>query len=194
MNHTGVTRTKWPGAVAATVALLMGMVGCSGDPFSFNWSDAPDTVLLFSLARPELNLVSGFAFFQRVPIRIEAADATGTWDAALDTRGDDLVLLPPGALGVTSSARITTLQGMSLEDVTRAPTDTLVYIADEPVPVQFGTVYVIRTGRATGSFGSSCVYYAKLEPVAIDVPGGTLTFRYVTNPICNSQDLVPPNR
>ncbi len=28
----------------------------------------------------------------------------------------------------------------------------------------------------------------------IDVPGGTLTFRYVTNPICNSQDLVPPNR
>lgn len=127
-------------------------------------------------------------------VRIEAANATGTWDAALDTRGADLVLLPPGALGVNSSARIAALQDMSLEDVTRAPADTLVYIADEPVPVRFGTVYVVKTNRATGSFGSSCVYYAKLEPVVIDVPGGTLTFRYVTNPICNSQDLVPPNR
>ena len=194
MNDTRVTRSKWPGGLAAAAALLMGLVGCSGDPFAFNWNDTPDTVLLFSLARPELNLVSGFAFFQRVPIRIEAANATGTWDAALDTRGAELVLLPPGALGVTSSARITALQGMSFEDVTQAPADTMVYVADEPVPVRFGTVYVIRTNRATGSFGSSCVYYAKLEPVVIDVPGGTLTFRYVTNPICNSQDLVPPNR
>ena len=194
MNHTRVTHSKWPGVVAVGAALLMGTVGCSGDPFAFNWNDTPDTVLLFSLARPELNLVSAFGFFRRVSVRIEAASATGTWDAALDTRGTDLVLLPPGALGVASSARITALQGMSFEDVTRAPADTLVYSAVEPVPVRFGTVYVIRTDRATGSFGSSCVYYAKLEPVVIDVPGGSLTFRYVTNPICNSQDLVPPGR
>ncbi len=194
MNHTRVARSKWPAAVAAAAALLTGLVGCSDDPFAFDWSDTPDTVLLFSLARPELNLVSGFAFFQGMAIRIEAADATGTWDAALDTRGADLVLLPPGALGVTSGARITALQGVSLEDVIQAPADTMVYIADEAVPVRFGTVYVIKTNRAPGSFGSSCVYYAKLEPVVIDVPGGTLTFRYVTNPICNSQDLVPPKR
>ena len=194
MNHTPVTRSKWPGAVAIAVALLMGTVGCSDDPFAFDWNDAPDTVQLFSLARPELNLASAFAFFQRASIRVEAASATGTWDAAVDTRGTNLVLLPPGALGVTSRARIAALDGVSLDEVTRAPEDTLVYTADDPVPVRFGTVYVVRTDRATGSFGSSCVYYAKLEPVVIDVPGGTLTFRYVTNPICNSQDLVPPNR
>jgi hypothetical protein len=181
-------------AVVLTSALTMGLVGCNNDPFAFNWSDRPDTVLLYSLARPELNLVSGFGFLQRIRVRVEAATATGAWDAAVDTRNGELVLLPPGALGVTSTARITTLDGMTLDDVVAAPSDTLVYTAREPVPIRSGTVYIIKTNRATGSFGSSCVYYAKMEPVVIDVAGGTLTFRHVTNPICNSLDLVPPNR
>ena len=191
-HHTRVKRPKWPATIAVIAALLMGLGGCSGDPFAFNWNDTPDTVLLYSLARPELNLVSGFAFFTGVRVRIESAAATGSWDVAVDTRDGDLVLLPPGALGVTSTARITVLENMSFDDVTRAPTDTLVYVATEPIPVRMGTVYVIKTNRARGSFGSSCVYYAKLEPVVIDITGGALTFRYVTNPVCNSTDLVPP--
>ena len=55
-----------------------------------------------------------------------------------------------------------------------------------------GSIYVIKTNRVPGSFGSTCVYYAKLEPVVIDAAGGTLTFSFITNPICNSIDLVPP--
>ncbi len=149
-------------------------------------------MVLYSLARPELNLESGFNFLQDRRVRVEAPSATGTWDVAVDTRGGALVLLPPGALGVTSTARITSLDGLSLEDVREAPSDTLVYTADQPVPVRFGTVYVVKTNRAPGSFGSSCVYHAKVEAVEIDVAGGTLTFRHVTNPVCNSRDLVPP--
>jgi predicted RNA-binding protein with TRAM domain len=171
----------------------MGLAACDDDPFSFNWDPRPDTVLLYSLARPELNLVSAFAFFQRREVRIEAAGSTGEWDAAVDTRDGGIVLLPPGALGVVGAARITTLEGMTLEDVRRAPEDTLVYTADQAVPVEMGNVYVIKTNRSAGSFGSSCVYYAKMAPVDIDPSGGTLTFQYVTNPVCNSQDLVPPN-
>lgn len=193
MHAPEETRARWPGAVALVVALLMGSAACDSDPFSFDWSDAPDTVLLYSLARPELNLVSAFNFFQRLPVRIEAAAATGTWDAAVDTENGQIVLVPPGAFGLPSAARIAVLDGMSLDDVTKAPTDTLVYIADERVPVRTGSVYIVKTNRQRGSFGSTCVYYAKLEPVTIDVPGGTFTFRYVINPICNSQDLVPPN-
>jgi hypothetical protein len=102
------------------------------------------------------------------------------------------VLLPPGALGVTSEARIATIEGMALEDVTEAPADTAVYVGDQPVAVAPGTVYVVKTNRVPGSFGSRCVYYAKVEAVAIDVAAGTLEFRYVTNPVCNSRDLVPP--
>lgn len=192
-DHSPLQRPRWPVWIAAVTALLMGTSACNDDPFAFNWSDRPDTVLLYSLARPELNLESGFAFLQARRVRVEAANATGSWDVAVDTRGGDLVFVPPGALGVVSTARITTFEGMALDDITEAPSDTLVYVADQVVPVRRGNVYVVKTNRATGSFGSSCVYYAKVEAVAIDVAGGTLTFRHVTNPICNNRDLVPPN-
>ena len=111
---------------------------------------------------------------------------------AVDTRGGSLVLLPPGALGITARARVATIQGMAFADVVEAPQDTAVYEADLPVPLSAGTVYVVRPNRRRGSFGSNCVYYAKLEPVVLDVPGGSLTFQYVSSPICNSRDLIPP--
>ena len=185
-------RFRWPGAVALLAALSVGLVGCGDDPFAFNWNDAPDTVLLYSLARPELNLNSAFNFFQGLPVKVEGPVSTGAWDAAVDTRGSDLVLLTPGAFGVVGAARITTLVGMTLDDVTRAPSDTLLYVANDPVPVRLGTIYIVKTNRSRGSFGSSCSYYAKLEPLVIDVAGGALTFRYVANPVCNSLDLIPP--
>jgi hypothetical protein len=193
MSNAPYARSRWPGAVALIAACLMGTAGCNGDPFSFNWNDAPDTVLLYSLARPELNLVSAFNFFQRLPIQVESASATGTWDVAVDTEGGGIVLVPPGAFGVTSTARIATLENMRMNDVTEAPTDTLLYIEDQAVPMRTGNVYVIKTNRVRGSFGQSCVYYAKMEPLVVDAAGGTLTFQYVINPICNSQDLVPPD-
>jgi hypothetical protein len=171
----------------------MGTAACDGDPFAFNWSDAPDTVLLYSLARPELNLVSAFDFKGRMPVRVEAATSTGRWDAAVDTKESQIVLVAPGYFGVIGTARIATLAGMTLDDVSQAPSDTLLYVADQPVPVLAGNVYIIKTNRSRGSFGSSCSYYAKLEPLDIDVPGGTLTFRYVANPVCNNRDLVPPD-
>ncbi len=186
-------RSRWPRIGALVAAAVVGFAACGDDPFSFNWDPTPDTVLLYSLARPELNLVSAFAFFERSTIRVEAAGASGSWDAAVDTRDGAIVLLPPGALGVVGAARVATLEGMSLSDVTEAPGDTLVYTADQPVRVEMGNVYVIKTNRSSGSFGSSCVYYAKMAPVEIDPAGGTLRFEFITNPVCNSQDLVPPN-
>jgi len=171
----------------------MGGTACGGDPFAFDWDDAPDTVLLYSLARPELNLVSAFNFLRGVPVRIESATATGSWDAAVDTEGGEIVLLAPGVFGVAGAARIATLDGLRFEDVKEAPRDTMVYIANQTVPVRPGNVYVVKTNRSLGTFGNSCVYYAKLEPIIIDASGGTLTFRYVTNPVCNDRDLGPPN-
>ncbi|HSH75237.1 MAG TPA: hypothetical protein VLA09_06120 [Longimicrobiales bacterium] len=188
-------QNRWQAPAAASLAaLLVGLAGCGDDPFSFNWNDAPDTVQLYSLARPELNLLSGFSFFDRTAVLVEAPGTAGTWDVAVDTRGQELVLLPPGALGITARAAIGVLGTVNFDDVTEAPEDTLLYEPEEPVSLSNGTVYVVRTNRRPGSFGSSCVYYAKMEPVTIDVPGGVLTFRYVSSPICNSRDLVPPNR
>jgi hypothetical protein len=193
MSHAAHNRARWPAGVALATALLMGATACGDDPFAFDWTDTPDTVLLYSLARPELNLVSGFNFFQGVRVQVEAPAATGQWDAAVDTRDGQIVLLVPGAFGVASAARIAPLEAMSLDDVTTAPSDTTLYISDEPVPMVAGNIYVVKTNRARGSFGSTCVYYAKMEPLEADPVAGTLRFRYVRNPVCNSRDLVPPN-
>ena len=95
----------------AMVGLAATLTACGSDPFAIKWTSAPDTVLLYSLARPEFNLPSGFNFFGRNAVKVESATATGTWDLALDTKGGELVFLPPGALGVDSRARVTELAG-----------------------------------------------------------------------------------
>lgn len=193
MQRRTRARLRTPAVAASTAALLVASAACGDDPFAFNWNDAPDTVLLYSLARPELNLVSAYNFLQGIPVQVEAPAATGTWDVAVDTRGGEIVFLPPGALNVVAAARIAVLEGLTIDDVIRAPADTLLYVSDEPVPVRLGDVYVIRTNRTRGSFGRSCVYYAKAEALSIDPVGGTLTFREVTSQICNDRDLVSPD-
>ena len=173
--------------------MLLVVNACGDDPFEIQWELQADTVLLYSLARPEMNMDSGFNFRPGTlgPVRIEAATATGTWDLALDTRGGELVFLPPGALGVSSRARVTAIPNKRREEVIEAPADTTVYSVDQPVPVRSGTVYVVRTDRAPGAFGSRCFYYARLEPTLIDVEGGNLTFVYDASPVCNSRRLIP---
>lgn len=179
--------------VAVALLALPVLAGCDDDLFNVDWTAAPDTVLLYSLERPETNLPSGFNFFVRSGVRIEAPTATGTWDIALDTQGDQLVLLPPGALNINSRARVTALPGLDFDDVREAPRDTAVYTAEEPVPVEPNTVYVVRTSQRVDPFGRRCVYFAKMEPVEIDVPAGTLRFVFDANPVCNDRRLVPPD-
>ena len=82
---------------------------------------------------------------------------------------------------------------MPFADLLEAPEDTAAYEGALPVPVRAGSVYVIKTNSRRGSFGSTCVYYAKLEPVLVDVSQGSLMFHYVSSPICNSRDLTPPD-
>ena len=166
--------------ISLAALVLLAATACSDDPFEIRWELQADTVLLYSLARPEMNMDSGFNFRPGTlgPVRIEAATATGTWDIALDTRGGELVLLPPSALGVSSAARLAAIPGKRREEVVEAPADTTVYSADQPVPVRSGTVYVIRTDRAPGAFGSRCFYYARFEPTVIDIENGNLTFVY----------------
>jgi hypothetical protein len=36
------------------------------------------------------------------------------------------------------------------------------------------------------------VFFAKLEPLVLDVAGGTLEFVFDASPVCNDTRLVPP--
>lgn len=181
--------------LAALVAVgSVGAAACGDDPFRIDWVESPDTVTLHALTRPVMNVPSGFDFINRIAVRIESPNATGNWDLAVDTRGGQVVLLPPGSLGVASKAQVAVLPGRTLADVTEAPADTALYSARLPVPVQPGTVYVWRTRQSFGSWGLLCVYYAKMEPLAIDPVGGTLTFAFDSSPVCNDRSLVPPKK
>jgi hypothetical protein len=191
--NAGHERRSTPRTAAVVAALAVALAACGRDPFSIPWSDTPDSAKIYSLERPELNIATAFGFYDGLGVAVESPTATGRWDAALDTQDGELVLLPPGALGITSKARIATIPGMTLDDVTEAPGDANQYTADQPVPVVAGTVYVIKTGARPGSFGATCSYYSKMEPIEIDLAEESLTFRYVTSPICNDRDLVPPN-
>ena len=171
---------------------LLGSLACGDDPFELRWNADPDTVLLYSLAQPELNLPSAFSFNSRTTVRVEAPAATGTWDLALDTQEGALVFLPPGALGINSRAGIAMLSGLEFDDVREAPSDTAAYAFDQGVPVSLGTVYVVQTRQVTGQFGTTCVYFAKLEPLVTDLAEGTLEFEFDSNPVCNDPRLVPP--
>ena len=179
--------------VAALLAMgVVGAAACGDDPFKIDWVESPDTVVLYSLARPDLNKVSGFDFYNRYALVVEDAESTGNWDFAVGTRNGRIVLLPPGALGVTSKARVAALKGRTFADVTEAPADTLLYEARNPVPVELGTIYVWRTRQGYGSFGRVCVYYAKMEALAVDPAAGTLQFVFDSSPVCNDRSLIPP--
>ncbi|MBE0618217.1 MAG: hypothetical protein IH608_09870 [Proteobacteria bacterium] len=178
--------------LALAALLAAGAAACGDDPYAIDWAASPEIVLLYSLARPELNLPSGFDFYNRSSVVIEAADATGLWDMAVDSRGGRIVLLPPGALGVSSKAAVAVLPGRTFEDVTEAPADTAQYTSRAPVPVELGTVYVWRSRQNYGYYGTSCVYYSKMEPLEVDLEGGTLKFVHDSSPACNDRSLIPP--
>ena len=172
---------------------LFALSGCGDDPFAVQWFAAPETALIYSLARPELNLPSAFSFNPRGPLQVETPGASGNWDIVLDTQESALVLLTPRALGIDSRARIAPLEGLDFDDVREAPSDSSAYVLDAPVMLKTGTIYVVQTRQVTAQFGQICVFYAKLEAITVDVEEGLLEFVYDTNPFCNDRRLDPPD-
>lgn len=178
---------------AACALLLWGAAACGDDPFDITWTANPDTVVLYSLARPELNRPSAYDFVPTNRRRVEVEDpgATGQWDLAVDTREGSLVFVAPAALGVDSRAGVATFPGLTLDEIREAPSDSAAYSTTEPVAVETGTVYVVRTRRSRGGFGQLCTFFAKLEPIGLDAEAGTVRFVFDVNPQCNDRSLVP---
>ena len=174
--------------------MLAVAAGCEANPLAPPlWTAVTDTAVIYSLAKPQLDLLSAFNFRERAPVRIETTGGATQWDIALDTRAGQLVLLPPGALGVQSAGRIMRLANSTFASVEEAPKDTLVYSATQALPVDLKSVYVIKTDRRVTEFGGACSYYAKMAPIAADVAAGTLRFIYDASPLCNDRKLVPPD-
>lgn len=179
---------------APVLALAVLSTGaCDDDFFTVRWDARPDSVSLFSLARPELNLPSAFNFNNRSLVEIEQSTATGTWDLAVDTQNGELVFLTPRVMGIDSDAGITLVQGTDFDALSVAPGDTVLYYNTEPVKIELNRLYVVRTIQGVSNFGQVCNFFAKLQPLRMDPVVGTVEFKYDSNPVCNNRELVPPN-
>jgi hypothetical protein len=187
-----VSNRMTSGSSAILLAIALLLTGCGDDPFQINWEENPTESTLFSLDRQELNRPAAFDMLQRRRVVVEDPQSRGEWDFAVDRLGGQLVLLPPRALGVSSRAGIAPVRGVSFDDLRDAPSDSTLYVTQDPVPLEYGVTYAVRTREQSGRFGQRCRYYGKLEAVDLNVDEGVLIFRHDTSPECNSRRLYPP--
>jgi hypothetical protein len=174
------------------VPILALAVAACEDPFALEpFPNVADTTTLYSVSRPELlGLPSAFDFAQG-PRRVvvESATELGIWDILLAEEGGSFQLVPQGAvLDPSSRAGIAVDSVRAFDEIVSAAADTAAYTRHAAVPLTLGNVYVIRT-RVRGT----CVFYAKLEPIALDAGIGSMEFRFVFNPNCANRDLSAPD-
>ena len=192
MNKTFLLKFRRLHVAVLFSASVVGLTGCGENIFDQKWTIARvDTVLVYSLARPELNLPSGFDFLNRRLVELQAPGATGAWDLLLDTQDGQLVFLPPGVLQITSAAMVLGLPDMAFDDVIRAPKDSTLYSVDQPVPVSMNTVYVLRTHQGADRFGFPCSFWGKLQPIEVDLAAGAVRFEYDVSTLCDDRGLIP---
>jgi len=173
------------------LAVTVLTTACGEDPFVVRWEESPRETLLYSLDREEMFRPSAFNMLRRDAVVIEAADAQGAWDFAVDRQGGAMVLLPPRVLGIFSGAGIAPIPQSRFQDVTEAPANPNAFVENAPVPLELGTVYVIRTREQQGTFGETCLYFGKIQPTNIDLVAGILYFLHDVSPVCNDPSLIP---
>jgi hypothetical protein len=113
-------RPGGPSKSLRTLCLVVSLATAAAcdDAYDIEWYEYEETITLYSIATTQPNLPDGFDFVNRVRVVIEQSGATGTWDLAIGTSETELVLLPPGALGVDSYAGVVAAEGATLADLT----------------------------------------------------------------------------
>jgi len=192
MNRPFFSRFRPLYVVAFLATSVLGLTACGENVFDLKWTIARvNTVLLYSLARPELNLPSGYDFVDRRELEIQQPGATGLWDLLVDTQDGQLVFVPPGALGIDSKVMILPIPDMAFDDLLTAPEDSTLYTRDQPVPIETSSVYVLRTHEGPSRFGVPCVFWGKIQPTTVDLALETVQFTYDVSILCDDRGLVP---
>jgi hypothetical protein len=179
---------------AAILALTLGSTACGDDLGLGSWIIIPDTSLIYSLSRPELlGQPSAYDFVQLRRLVIESPGSTGIWDVALAEQNGAFVFIPSSAFpGINSRTGLSLTTNTTLESLTRAPGDTASY-GNQPVVLQVGGIYVVRTrSEACPGFGTGS-RYAKFEVLSVEPDIGAVRIVAIRNPLCSNRDLVPPN-
>lgn len=159
-----------------------------------SWDAEIDTVSIYSLSRAELQgLPAAYSFVDNSLVVVEEAGVGGAWDLGLAEEDGEFVFIAPGAIsGLSPSAGIARMDDATFEELEVAPADTLAYEEVDPVAVDVGVTYVVRS-RRDPRVNALCVYHAKFETLATDADRGSVELRFTRNPFCNERALVPPD-
>ena len=121
--------------------------------------------------------------------RPETQQDAERWDFAIRVRDGEVVFVPAGALGLTSTAGIThPLTGQTFDQVIEAP-GSASFVTDSAVVAEVGSVYVVRSRNVSCGFGAAA-QYAKMQPLEISVEEGRVELLISTNEVCGDPRLV----
>jgi hypothetical protein len=180
--------------VPAVVLAVAALSSCSDTlNFDFPRPDSPLEATLYDLVAGPVDRASAFnvvgGYGSGVPGTVRV-DQLPNWDVAFAIRNGAPVWLPRGYFeGFTESGGILRVD-RGFQEVTEAPSDATLYDETEPLPVEDGGVYVIRS-RPDESQSLPCRLFAKLEVQSIGGDPVRVRFRYLWNPNCGNRDLTP---
>ena len=171
------------GAILAA-AVLSGACGSPIGPPTASVDNVVDTVTLYALSGTPVGSPSGFDVENNVRVR---TDSTPAFDFLFDLVGTQAKLYPPGAL--PGLGRAGALQyAASFTGTTTAPTSG--WNDSTALDVDSGTVVLVRSRVVTCvTYAATVFEYAKLQVLAIDTVGRTLTMQILANTNCGYRDL-----
>lgn len=124
--------------------------------------------------------------------RPETQQDAERWDLAVRVRDGGLVFVPAGALGLSVNVGITRpLAGQTFDSVIEAP-GAGSFVTDADVPVQQGSVYVVRSRSVPCGFGTA-PQHSKIQPLEVSHEEGTIRLLISTNEVCGDPRLVSGN-
>lgn len=174
---------------AALLALaVLAAVGCQ-DPFANRRQRLPREPFRAALAdfrTGELDAPSAFQVLNARPVR---PHQTSNWDFVYWVTDDGEPQFRPRSVVVegSSDAGLVRLD-VDLDELNEAPAEG--YVTDEPLPIDSGAVYAVRS-RQDARSGFRCRRYGKLEVTGVRPGPGTVTFRHLVNPNCEDRNLKP---
>ncbi len=173
--------------------VVVAAAACNDTTGTIAWSDAPDTVTLYSASRADLlGHPSAFDFTIPSTIVLESATAGSSYDMVLVDQAGAFSLLPSTILlGTYNRAGLAPVIADSLHAIRQAPTDTTQFVTRSPVPIHLGDFFVVRSRQTTCTLTTGS-FYGKFQVVAVKPDSGTVRLAIARNPYCGDTSLVPP--
>ena len=177
--------------------ILLGMLPFGGcEVYDPSWLLQVDSTALYSLARTEYIGRAGAYDFARSrtqgggAVVVERADPSNQFefDFAVTELDGEFVALPAGLFEGhdIQPGIIRDSSNMEFDEWELAPRDG--YITDEPVLLETGAVYAVKSRR---NLFDGCTHYGKFEVLELD-PDGVVRIQAVRNHLCNDRELIPP--